>query len=51
LRGDYRNFRVERIASSKVLEEHFSPDRGRLLAEWLALRKERPDAAGSLDRS
>jgi predicted DNA-binding transcriptional regulator YafY len=43
LRSDYRNFRVERIAASKVLNEHFSPDRGRLLTEWLALRKDRPD--------
>jgi predicted DNA-binding transcriptional regulator YafY len=43
LRSDYRNFRVERVAASKVLAERFSPDRGRLLTEWLALRKDRPD--------
>jgi predicted DNA-binding transcriptional regulator YafY len=43
LRSDYRNFRVERVATSKVLTERFSPDRGRLLTEWLALRKDRPD--------
>ncbi len=44
LRGDYRNFRVERIASSRVLDEHFSQDNGRLFAEWSALPKVRPDA-------
>jgi hypothetical protein len=43
LRSGYRNFRIERIATSKVLAEHFSPDRGRLLTEWLALRIHRPD--------
>ena len=43
LRNDYRNFRVERITTSRVLTERFSPDRGRLLSEWLALRKDRPD--------
>lgn len=44
LRSDYRNFRVERIATSKVLTECFSSDRGRLLREWFALRKDRPDS-------
>ena len=44
LRADYRNFRVERIQSSKVLDEHFNQDGGRLFAEWSALPKERPDA-------
>jgi predicted DNA-binding transcriptional regulator YafY len=42
LRADYRNFRVERIASSKVLDEHFSQDNGRLFAEWSALPKAKP---------
>ena len=42
LRADYRNFRVERIGSSKVLDEHFSQDNGRLFREWSALPKERP---------
>jgi predicted DNA-binding transcriptional regulator YafY len=42
LRADYRNFRVERIASSKVLDEHFSQDNGRLFAEWSALPKDKP---------
>src|SRR5215472_683727 len=45
LRTDFRNFRVDRIASAQVLEERFSADNGRLLAEWLALGKERPPAA------
>jgi predicted DNA-binding transcriptional regulator YafY len=42
LRAGYRNFRVERIASSRVLEEHFDQDNGRLFREWSALPKERP---------
>jgi predicted DNA-binding transcriptional regulator YafY len=42
LRADYRNFRVERILSSKVLDEHFDQDNGRLFREWSALPKERP---------
>ena len=43
LRNDFRNFRVERIFSSEVLQERFQSDDGRLMAEWLALRKEPPD--------
>jgi predicted DNA-binding transcriptional regulator YafY len=42
LRADYRNFRVERIVASRVLEEHFDQDNGRLFREWSALPKERP---------
>ena len=42
LRADYRNFRVERIASSRVLDEHFSQDNGRLFAEWSAQPKAKP---------
>jgi predicted DNA-binding transcriptional regulator YafY len=42
LRTDYRNFRVERIQSSKVLDEHFDQDGGRLFREWSALPKEKP---------
>ena len=50
LRADYRNFRVERIASSRVLDEHFNQDNGRLFAEWSALPKVRPASlAGSPD--
>lgn len=44
LRKDYRNFRLERIVASKVLDEHFDDANGRMAAEWMALRKERPDA-------
>jgi predicted DNA-binding transcriptional regulator YafY len=44
LRKDLRNFRVERIASSRVLAAHFQDHNGRLLAQWLALPKERPVA-------
>jgi predicted DNA-binding transcriptional regulator YafY len=43
LRADYRNFRVERVQSSKVLNEHFDQDNGRLFREWSALPKEWPD--------
>ena len=42
LRADYRNFRVERIQSSKVLDEHFDQENGRLFREWSALPKTRP---------
>src|SRR6476661_277033 len=42
LRADYRNFRVERIQASKVLDEHFDQDNGRLFRQWSALPKERP---------
>ncbi len=42
LRADYRNFRIERIQSSKVLDEHFDQDNGRLFREWSALPKEKP---------
>jgi predicted DNA-binding transcriptional regulator YafY len=47
LRADYRNFRVERIASSKVLDEHFPQDNGRLFAEWSALPKDKPASPSS----
>jgi len=43
LRTDYRNFRVERIVSSRVLDEHFDQDSGRLFREWSALPKEKPE--------
>ncbi len=44
LRADYRNFRVERIQASRVLDEHFDQDGGRLFREWSALPKDRPDS-------
>ncbi len=45
LRNDFRHFRVDRIAASQVLDERFSADSKRLMAEWGALSKDRPDAA------
>src|SRR5439155_17045184 len=45
LRADYRNFRVERIQASKVLDEHFDQDNGRLFREWSALPKHPPDSS------
>jgi predicted DNA-binding transcriptional regulator YafY len=42
--ADYRNFRVERIQASKVLDEHFDQDNGRLFREWSALPKHLPDS-------
>ena len=47
LRADYRNFRVERIQASKVLEEQFGQGNGRLFREWSALPKHRPDSGPS----
>jgi predicted DNA-binding transcriptional regulator YafY len=43
LRNDFRHFRVDRILASDVLDDRFSADSGRLTAEWLALRKDRPN--------
>jgi len=44
LRQDFRNFRLERIQASELLDERFPAGNGRLMAEWMALRKDRPDA-------
>ena len=44
LRKDFRNFRVERIAASRVLAARFQDHNGQLLAKWLALPKDRPVA-------
>jgi predicted DNA-binding transcriptional regulator YafY len=44
LRNDFRNFRADRIVSSRVLDENFSPERGRLAADWFALSKEASNA-------
>ena len=43
LRNDFRHFRVDRVLSAQMLDEHFPADNGKLMAEWLALRKDRPD--------
>jgi predicted DNA-binding transcriptional regulator YafY len=42
LRSGYRNFRTDRIAEGRVLDEQFRDDNGRLMEGWLALPKERP---------
>lgn len=39
LRNGYRNFRVERIQSSTVLDEFFDQDNGRLFREWSECRR------------
>ena len=44
LRSAFRHFRTDRICAARVLEERFSTDNGRLLSDWLALGKDRPDA-------
>ncbi len=44
LRQDFRSFRVDRILNSRLLDEHFSPEQGRLAAAWFALSKEAPGA-------
>ncbi len=43
LRHDFRHFRVDRIVSSRVLDERFPAENGKLMAEWLTLRKDRAD--------
>ena len=47
LRQDFRHFRVDRILSARVLEERFPANSGKLMAEWLALQKDRPSAAAA----
>ena len=44
LRNDFRNFRVDRISNAQLLDERFIAESSRLLTEWLALPKHRPDA-------
>jgi predicted DNA-binding transcriptional regulator YafY len=46
LRNDFRNFRVDRILGAELLDQRFLAESGKLLAEWLALPKHRPDATG-----
>jgi len=42
-RNDFRNFRVDRISHARLLDERFLGESGKLMAEWLALPKHRPD--------
>jgi predicted DNA-binding transcriptional regulator YafY len=44
LRHGFRHFRADRIRTSRLLEERFTTGGSRLLAEWLSLGKNRPDA-------
>lgn len=44
LRADYRHFRIDRMARAELLDARFPADNGRLMHEWLALRKDRPQA-------
>jgi predicted DNA-binding transcriptional regulator YafY len=47
LRQDFRHFRVDRILSARVLDERFPANSGKLMAEWLALQKDRSSAAAA----
>jgi predicted DNA-binding transcriptional regulator YafY len=47
LRQDFRHFRVARILSARVLDERFPANSGKLMAEWLALQKDRSSAAAA----
>ena len=38
LRRDFRNFRVERIATSTITDERFPTDGGKLMERWFALQ-------------
>lgn len=40
LRGDYRQFRVERIVAAEILEQSFPARGGKLAQDWLALLRE-----------
>ncbi len=42
LREDYRHFRADRIATSKVLDERFATDSSAMMAEWMAKRSLKP---------
>jgi predicted DNA-binding transcriptional regulator YafY len=51
LRKDLRNFRVERIENARMLADRFQDPQGKLLAQWLALPKERTDdRSGEMSR-
>jgi predicted DNA-binding transcriptional regulator YafY len=41
LRADYRHFRVDRVQAARFLDETFPADDGKLIAEWMALSKDR----------
>jgi predicted DNA-binding transcriptional regulator YafY len=43
LRQDFRNFRADRIGRAEILDDIFPGDQRKLMEEWLALRKDRPN--------
>jgi predicted DNA-binding transcriptional regulator YafY len=43
LRNDFRNFRVDRISHAQPLDERFLAESGKLMADWLASPKHRPE--------
>ncbi len=43
LRQDFRNFRADRIRRADILDDTFPGGQRRLMEEWLALRKDRPN--------
>jgi predicted DNA-binding transcriptional regulator YafY len=45
MRNDFRNFRVDRILGSQLLDQRFEADSGKLMAQWLALPKDNSRAA------
>ena len=45
LRRDFRHFRVDRIASARLLDADFARESVRLTAQWLALNEEREESA------
>ena len=44
LRQDFRNFRADRVHAADILDDLFPADDGRLIEEWMALRKDRPSS-------
>jgi len=45
LREGFRNFRVDRIASAELLDDTFSEEPGRTLADYLEQIEDYPDSA------
>jgi|SRR5579875_396254 predicted DNA-binding transcriptional regulator YafY len=44
LRSDFRHFRADRITSARLLDERFTSDSAHLMAQWMALSKQREEA-------
>jgi predicted DNA-binding transcriptional regulator YafY len=45
LRSDFRHFRVERIITSAILDDHFPTDGGKLMERWFSLQERHTQAA------